>query len=275
MTDLQGRPAGDDGLLADLPLDVFAARMDTAGWVLCPQVLATPVVATLHADLQAGYEHCREVQARQGIVDGTEGTAHHLLGLRPGFLDLLDRQTLAPYLSRYFGGNYILNSYGGVIHRRGVRSYVGNTHRDIRSFVHGLPLMLNMLVMLDDFTLENGATFLYPGSHRLAEAPAPAAFVAGADRAVGNAGDIVLFNSGIWHAAGDNQSDGPRRGLTLTFTVPYFKPQMDYVTVLGTEAVAAMPPHLQQVLGYFARVPGSLEDWYQPPEKRFYRPGQG
>jgi len=39
--------------------------------------------------------------------------------------------------------------------------------------------------------------------------------------------------------------------------------------------VAGLPEPLRQVLGYHARTPASLEEWYQPPEGRFYRPGQG
>jgi hypothetical protein len=29
------------------------------------------------------------------------------------------------------------------------------------------------------------------------------------------------------------------------------------------------------MLGYNARVPATLEEWYQPPERRMYKPGQG
>jgi hypothetical protein len=31
----------------------------------------------------------------------------------------------------------------------------------------------------------------------------------------------------------------------------------------------------RQVLGYYSRIPATLEEWYQPPQRRMYRPGQG
>jgi ectoine hydroxylase-related dioxygenase (phytanoyl-CoA dioxygenase family) len=32
---------------------------------------------------------------------------------------------------------------------------------------------------------------------------------------------------------------------------------------------------MRQLLGYNSRVPASHDEWYQPPEKRMYKPGQG
>jgi ectoine hydroxylase-related dioxygenase (phytanoyl-CoA dioxygenase family) len=31
---------------------------------------------------------------------------------------------------------------------------------------------------------------------------------------------------------------------------------------------------LQQLLGYHSRVPASLDEWYQPEDKRFYKKNQ-
>jgi hypothetical protein len=32
---------------------------------------------------------------------------------------------------------------------------------------------------------------------------------------------------------------------------------------------------LRQVLGYNSRVPSNYDEWYQPAERRMYKPGQG
>ena len=49
-------------------------------------------------------------------------------------------------------------------------------HRDVRAWTSDYKLSLNMLVMLDDFTLENGATLFLAGSHRAEAMPSRDAF---------------------------------------------------------------------------------------------------
>jgi ectoine hydroxylase-related dioxygenase (phytanoyl-CoA dioxygenase family) len=100
-------------------------------------------------------------------------------------------------------------------------------------------------------------------------------FEQNAERATGQAGDIVLFDSRLWHAAAPNQSTRIRRALTLTFTPPFMKPQFDYPRALGYSEGAQFNPALRAVLGYDSRIPASLEEWYQPPDARFYKQGQG
>ena len=132
-----------------------------------------------------------------------------------------------------------------------------------------------MLVMLDDFTPENGATHIMPRSHSMATKPTAPAFKDAATRATGSAGDILVFDSRLWHAAGHNQTTTPRRALTLTFTRPFFKPQLDYPRFLGSDYAKACRPEVRQVLGYDARVPADIEEFYQPPGNRAYKADQG
>jgi hypothetical protein len=232
-------------------------------------------VARLNADLQIAYAVNRELQLQNGVGDGTDGAVHHLVCQGGSFLELLEDNPCPPYLDRFFGGAYILNTFGGVLNLPGKLSYVGRVHRDIRSFGGDLRLMAQLLIMLDDFTEENGATYMMTGSHTAPDKPEDEAFFKRAERAVGRAGSIVVFDSNLWHAAGANTTGATRRALTLAFTRPFMKQQLDYPRALGWERGPALSATLQQVLGYNARVPSSLDEWYQPPEKRLYKRDQG
>jgi len=224
------------------------------------------------------YHVCRNIQIMNQLEATTDGTVHHLLATgEPIFLDLLDKicsSELNEFLYGYFDGKYIINAFGGVINLPDNPSYVTNIHRDVRFFTGDFPMMMNLLIMLDDFTLENGATYLLDGSHRKSDKPSEQVFYEYASRAVGSRGDVLFFNSNLWHAAGLNKTHSKRRALTLSFTKPCFKQQIDYAKLLGYEVVEHLPGHLKQVLGYFSRIPSNLNEWYQPPERRFYRPGQ-
>jgi hypothetical protein len=249
--------------------------LDRQGWVTLPGVVDAVLLEQLRRALEDAYEQQRTMQVANGVGDGADGTVHHLPLVGGPFLELLERNILADALAAFFAGPYIVNTYGGVLNLPSHLSYVGRIHRDLRSFSGGLSLMAQWLVMLDDFTEENGATHFLSGSHRLSDRPGEEDFFTRATRAVGQAGSIVMFNSNLWHAAGVNRSGAARRALTIAFTRPFVKQQLDYPRALGYERAEHLSPTLRQLLGYNARVPSSLDEWYQPPERRLYHRDQG
>ncbi|NII27391.1 phytanoyl-CoA dioxygenase [Pseudoflavitalea sp. X16] len=259
-----------------MPITDFLTAIKENGWVHFKQCLEPAFVDELNSALVTTYEICRNIQLRNGLAGNTDGTVHHVLGQQPVFLQFIKRLELHDYIKSFFSVPYILNSFGGVINLPHKASYVCNMHRDIRTF-YNIPMMMNMLVMLDDFTLENGATYFLSGSNKYDERPDEIYFYEHADRAIGKAGDIILFDSLVWHAAGKNTTDKARRALTLTFSRPFMKQQLDYPRLIGYDRNndEEFSEEVRQVIGYNARVPVDLDEWYQPPAKRFYKPGQG
>lgn len=258
-----------------MEINSFKSKMADDGWVIFNNIIPANIIQRLTLDLQKAYVICRELQIKNGVDVGTDGSVHHLLGLADSFLELLTFLPLDNFLEHYFQGHYIINSYGGFINTKNSSAYVSKVHRDIRSFSAHLPLMMNMLVMLDDFTLNNGATYLLSSSHLQEEKPADEHFFKNAKQAVGTAGSILVFNSNLWHAAGENKTENPRRALTLTFTKPFMKQQLDYPRALGYDQANKLPEKLLQLIGYNSRIPENLDQWYQVPHKRLYKPGQG
>lgn len=72
--------------------------------------------------------------------------------------------------------------------------------------------------MLDDFTAENGATRLVPGSHRSCLLPKDSVhnpFAPHPEEVVaeGQAGGVLVFNGHCWHTGGANRTNQPRRAI--------------------------------------------------------------
>lgn len=251
------------------------AELACAGWTVIPHAFDTALTDMLCRALGPSLALRDAIRLRNGVATDASGTLHHLLADDPCYITLLAAfEPFASLFHTYFGGKFILNSYGGVINERNTHAYVKNVHRDIRFGSEDRRFMLNALVMLDDFTTDNGATWLLSGSQALAEPPDDERFYAQASRATGKRGSLLLFDSRLWHAGGHNVTDAPRRALTLTFTSPFFKPQLDYPRLLGYRNLEHYDTWLRQVIGFNARVPESLEDFYVPVERRFYQRGQ-
>jgi ectoine hydroxylase-related dioxygenase (phytanoyl-CoA dioxygenase family) len=80
----------------------------------------------------------------------------------------------------------------------------------------GVYQVCNSLWLLDDFTPENGATRLVPGSQRSGKMPGDVMANptdSHPDEIVlqGKAGDVVVVNSHTWHGGTTNRTQGPRR----------------------------------------------------------------
>jgi len=259
-------------------IDNKIKELATNGFVKFSNVLSNDFCEKLNQSLEKSYVHCREFQINNEVDQITDGTLHHLLATNDDiYLEVLNKifdTEIAKLFNTFFESNFIINTYGAVKNLKSKPSYVSNIHRDIRFFSNGFPLMLQQIILLDDFTLENGATFLLSGSHLSSEKPDSDMFYANASRALGKRGDVIIFDSNLWHAAGINQTDIERRALTINFTKPFMKQQLDYCRAIGYEKVSSMPDNLKQILGYFSRVPSNLNEWYQKPENRFYKSDQ-
>jgi hypothetical protein len=257
-------------------LDEFEYDMRVSGYSIFQSVVPPSLIERIRIDLPKRQAICRQWQLKNGITSGMDGAAHHIVGGEDSLAEFLEHLFLDEFIRNYFAGEYILNSFGALINlpSTGDSYKHGHSyHRDVRTFSEGFRLLLNMLVMVDEFTVANGATKVVPGSHRVKERPSDHYVEHHAVQVAGPAGTILLFDSNVWHSAAPNSTTRPRMALTPTFSRPFFKQQLDYPRLLGD----AYPKNekLRQLYGFNARVPMNYDEWYQPPEKRMYKAGQG
>lgn len=190
-----------------------------------------------------------------------------------GFLQhLIDIEMIKWIEDNYFKGKCILNSFTALSNIPGEdKVFHKKVHRDIRGYSAEIPILLNMLIMLDDFTIENGATLLLPFSHLNEKQTTDEEFAKNAVHATGKAGDIIIWNSNLFHASGMNNTDNVRRALPITFSLPYYKQLLDYPRAIGYDKYDSFDSEIRRILGYDARVPESISDWYAPVDKLLYK----
>ncbi|MCJ8329803.1 MAG: phytanoyl-CoA dioxygenase family protein [Lentisphaeria bacterium] len=106
---------------------------------------------------------------------------------------------------------------------------------------------------VDDFTIENGATRLIPGSHKSGQAPAEALDDPMADhpeqiQATIKSGHTIFMNAHIWHGGMNNSTDLPRRAMHTYFCRRRHKQQLDHKKYLSAETVGRLSPELRIIL---------------------------
>jgi len=249
--------------------------MKYMGYVLFENYLDQNFLNILRKDLDEWLKIAEDGRKKNGI-DDMSGVAHNILGKNnDAMAQFIKSLPLDVYLKTYFDGPYILNSFSGISltnNTRGSYEHVENFHRDTRFFLKEKNLMINMLVMLDDFKIENGSTRLIPASHHFEELPCEEYISEKAKHINGKAGSILLFNSNIWHSASKNLNGELRRALTLNFTKPYIKPQFDFFAAVGSNF--STNKDVMDIIGLRSRIPSTINEWYQKGERRFYHKDQ-
>ena len=131
------------------------------------------------------------------------------------------------------------------------------------------PLIINVMWMITDFTVENGATRFVPGSHLSGRRPDPNRSY---DEVVGegSAGSIVAWDGRTWHGAGLNVTDAPRAGLTTYFCGPMVRQLSNGVYGLRSELRDEVSDELLALLGF---KPFSSYGMTDDPSDAFVRQG--
>ena len=142
-------------------------------------------------------------------------------------------------------------------------------HRDLENnpFAIGLGkagpmVMVNFLIALTDFTEENGATRIIPGSNHwddyedrgTPDMTVPAEM---------KAGDVIFFNGKVSHGGGANVTASEyRRGLTIPLQPAYLNVEEAYPFLVDLELVKTLSPRVQKLIGFRSLYPkGSPGLW--------------
>ncbi|NNH72274.1 phytanoyl-CoA dioxygenase family protein [Nocardia uniformis] len=125
---------------------------------------------------------------------------------------------------------------------------------------------------IDDFTADNGATEIVPGSqewgNRLpidTEERIPV---------VMPAGSCVFFLGTLWHGGGANRSPNPRLALTAQYCEPWLRPQEAFTLSTPHEIVRTVSEDIRRMLGYSIHPPfiGQVNGMHP---KRLLETGEG
>jgi ectoine hydroxylase-related dioxygenase (phytanoyl-CoA dioxygenase family) len=110
------------------------------------------------------------------------------------------------------------------------------------------PLVCNTMWAITDFTEENGATRLVPGSHAKAnpqyggDYPTIAAEM--------RKGSVLVWDGALWHSGGANRTGERRYGIAMNYCAGYVRQQENQQLGLPAELVRSFPPRLQELVGY-------------------------
>ena len=145
------------------------------------------------------------------------------------FLKLALNANLMAVLKKLIQGKFVLNQQNGIINPPQETYNQAAWHRDLpyQHFVCTKPLAINALFCVDDFTCENGATFVIPASHKTEDFPSENYIKKNAVQVQAKTGSFILLDCMMFHAGGFNNTNLERRAVNHVYNIPYFKQQIN------------------------------------------------
>jgi Phytanoyl-CoA dioxygenase (PhyH) len=233
--------------------DAARRQLDERGYVLLPGLVDDGFLQALRDSIRALFD---DEGDRAGHEFKTEAHAHRLANLvdkGEAFRQAVAWPDVLDHVRHVLGPDIKLSS---------LNARSADPHSDEGQPLHvdmgAIPdargyWVCNTIWMLDDFTPENGATRVVPGSHRWGTRPQdvlayPMAPHPDEVLVLGRAGSVAVMNSHVWHGGTANRTGSPRLAMHA-FYCRRDKPQQQYQkALLRPEVQAALSPGLRDLL---------------------------
>jgi ectoine hydroxylase-related dioxygenase (phytanoyl-CoA dioxygenase family) len=125
-----------------------------------------------------------------------------------------------------------------------------------------VPIVCNSMWALTDFTEENGATRILPGTHKADRSPE----VSLDDEprgipAVMKKGSVLVFDGSVWHGGGANRSQARRMGLAMNYCAGWMRQQENQQLGIPLEIAKGFSPRLRKLAGFglYKRLLGHID----------------
>ncbi len=249
-------------------LTQFVHDIQTEGYAIVPDVLSKDYIARAKKELMSAIE----AETKLPYNNKNDFAMVLLCSLYGGaMLELLGIEKLTAHFNAVLGEGCTVYAYTSSSMPPRQTNYSGRIHVDCPRIIPGYITNIGATIALDDFTEENGATYLLPASQERATVPSDDEFYANAKRFIAPAGSVLFFNARVWHAGGQNKTDGWRHALTINMSRPWMKQRIDIPRAMAHMDLSEQPEVVLQKLGFLAQVPANYAEYYAPPEKRKYR----
>ena len=137
---------------------------------------------------------------------------------------------------------------------------------DFFPFPKGYEVQCNTLWAMTDFTEQNGATRVVPGSNHFDDKlqfrekdSVPAEMTRGS---------VLFYTGAVYHGGGANRSDATRIGINITYNVSWLRQEENQYLSVPLEIAKTLPVELLRLIGYArgAYALGYVDDLRDPIE---------
>ncbi len=235
----------DDGLF-----DHYAEQVRSQGWVVVPDAVDVGFVDAIAEDLLRLERNLGIVPA-DNLFEGTRTTRiYNLLAHGPLYQRIPVHPNVLPIVERVLDPGLLVSSLSSIA--IGPDETAQPIHSDDQLIPLPKPhppLICNTMWALTDFTEENGATRLCPGTHRADHSPDPLGSHDSVPAEM-DKGSVLVWVGSLWHGGGANRTGERRVGIAMNYCAGFMRQQENQQLGIPLDTLRTFPRRLQELCGF-------------------------
>ena len=249
-------------------LDSIIREIKVYGYAKLPGFLADSEVVNLKAKVNAFYEESSNLKF-SGIPDrdARDKIVYNLQNKDVDFIQLLSNSSMQKILMTFLNDkfyrflpedcpNYILSYYNA-------RSSGNKLDLHIDSYVPACSdytWAMQVVFVLEEFREDNGATVVVPGSHNSGKYTDRNLTQDQVKIVLANPGDVIFWDSRLWHGTLENISGASRWALVATVSQWWIKQSTDITRILPQDIYQELSDAEKALLGFCSIPPRSEKE---------------
>ena len=225
-------------------------RLDRDGYTILDGAIEPPLVEALLADLDRLERDLGEGPGKNVFEGLATVRIYNLLAHGKLYEQIPVHDRVLPVVEGALDGGCLNSSLSSIAIGPGERAQP--LHADdmlIPLPKPHVPIICNTMWALTDFTDENGATRVVPGTHKADGSPdlgrsydtIPAEMPRGS---------VLVFSGSLWHGGGANRTDRRRIGIAMNYCAGWIRQQENQQLGVPREIARGFSPRLRKLAGY-------------------------
>jgi ectoine hydroxylase-related dioxygenase (phytanoyl-CoA dioxygenase family) len=238
-------------------------KIEYLGFAVIPDVLSKEVTQQLLAKVEVFFKEAIPIGENSGVTNNQlhDKYVYHLQYKDLDFLSILTDENLLELLRPFLNDPYYTqlapDQLNFLLAYYNARSSVDPLKLHIDNYIptggyH--PNSMQIVFSLNGQNAQNGATTIVPGSHNMQKFPDRKA--QGIEQVLEcDPGDVIVWDSRLWHGALENLTSADRWSLVATFRPWWAKQNFDPVRGLSEAMFSRMSPQQKALLGFLSLPP--------------------
>lgn len=243
---------------ADGMTETALTALADQGYIILEQQLSTSQVDEIRTELSPFLQ--KQHMGRNDFEGFQSERVYALLAKAPSIAAIIEHPAVLAIIDRLLPQNYLLSS------ALAINVHPGETPQNFHiDDVPGggpdvagprPPFGISTIWAFDDFTQDNGATEIIPGSHRWPADRQPREEEA--VKVLMPAGSVVVFAGNLIHRGGANHASRARLAITPQYCMPWLRQLENMTLAVPPEVAGQYSKRIQGLLGYSVVDPGFM-----------------
>tara|TARA_R110002072_G_scaffold46082_8_gene127939 strand:- start:2173 stop:2973 length:801 start_codon:yes stop_codon:yes gene_type:complete len=226
-----------------------------SGYTVLEGLIDADTIDTIKSELAPYLQ--KTLMGRNNFEGFDSERVYALLAKAPSVAKLVEHEAIIALLDKFLDPTYLLSA------NLAIQVHPGETPQPFHADHASLPYSdrtltngISVIWALDDFTENNGATEIVPGSHLWTDIqPSDSSERI---QVIMPAGSAVVFHGSLYHRGGPNRSNTSRLAITPQYCQPWLRQLENMVLAVPPEKASQFSDRIQELLGFSIREPGFM-----------------